>query len=228
MTNYLFVLARGGSKGLKQKNLRNIQGCSLVKRALLTCVESKIGITILSSDSPEILSEGRDIPDTILHRRRPEHAEDTTSSEESILGAITDLGLEKKIGPDDWGILVQPTFPFLLSDDLKRLDNMMRDDRHDALFSANIVEDYFIWKQAEDGLVSWTYDYKSRSRRQDLIPWIYENGGLYAFRLQKFISKKVRMFGRIGYLEMENWQHLEIDDEVDLRVCSAIFKEFMK
>ena len=62
-----FIFARGGSKGLPGKNLRSINGKSLLQRAIETCLSTdKIGRVIVSTDSNEIaeaaLSFGAEVP----------------------------------------------------------------------------------------------------------------------------------------------------------------------
>lgn len=62
-----FIFARGGSKGLPGKNLRDLNGKSLLQRAIETCLSTeKIGRVIVSTDSNEIaeaaLSFGAEVP----------------------------------------------------------------------------------------------------------------------------------------------------------------------
>lgn len=53
------VFARGGSKAVPMKNLRRVNGLSLLARSLKTAFETpSIGLVLVSSDSDEILKEG--------------------------------------------------------------------------------------------------------------------------------------------------------------------------
>ena len=51
------ILARGGSKGIPNKNLTNVQGKPLIAWSIIQCLNSKLlnGECFVSSDSDEIL-----------------------------------------------------------------------------------------------------------------------------------------------------------------------------
>jgi N-acylneuraminate cytidylyltransferase len=50
----LIIPARGGSKGIPKKNLRTVNGISLVERALRSALKSKVDQVIVSTDDKEI------------------------------------------------------------------------------------------------------------------------------------------------------------------------------
>ena len=164
MNIYFFILARAGSKGLKRKNLRMIAGKSLVERSLEVTQNCSIGTTILSSDDDEILSQGKRFPNIILHTRRAEHATDEASSDDAILGIIEDLNLTENNNGEDWGVLIQPTFPFLNQKNIDDLISCIETKEYDSVFSSNLVEDYFIWQQHDTIMQSVTYDYKKTEK----------------------------------------------------------------
>ena len=50
----LIIPARGGSKGIPKKNLRTVNGISLVERALRSALKSKVDQVIVSTDDKDI------------------------------------------------------------------------------------------------------------------------------------------------------------------------------
>ena len=51
--------------------------------------------------------------------------------------------------------------------------------------------------------------------------------GLYIFKPKILTENNNRLGGKIGYSPMDFWKMFEIDDEEDLRMCSALMIEFL-
>ena len=91
-----------------------------------------------------------------------------------------------------------------------------------------IVEDLFFWKKEQDGnLKSINYDYKNRSRRQDISKQYVENGSFYIFKPEVLRRYNNRLGGKIGMTQMEIWKMFEIDSLEDLKMCEALMRAFL-
>lgn len=101
------ILARGGSKRVKGKNLRRLQGVPLLVWTIYSAARSAyLDRFVVSSDSDEILKIAKDFQVTAI-RRPPEMATDDASSYPALLHAIEEAG-----GFYDNVCLLQPTSPF--------------------------------------------------------------------------------------------------------------------
>ena len=76
-------------------------------------------------------------------------------------------------------------------------------------------------------LDSVNYDWKNRKRRQEIPKQYIENGSFYLFRPEVLRENNNRFGGEVGVVEMEFWKMFEIDSMDDLRMCSALMKEFL-
>jgi len=117
MTARLFALipARGGSKGIPQKNIANLHGRPLLAHTVQVAKEiSQIHEVVVSSDSSEILAAAEKSGARALDRPA-EYATDTASADSVIFHflAVTDLR------DDDVIILLQPTSPLRSVQDLR-------------------------------------------------------------------------------------------------------------
>ena len=54
-----------------------------------------------------------------------------------------------------------------------------------------------------------------------------ENGSFYLFKPKILKEKNNRLGGKIGFSKMDYWKMFEIDNKYDLRMCSALMKEFL-
>ena len=85
--------------------------------------------------------------------------------------------------------------------------------------------DMCIWKKTDENLISVTYDYAKRNRRQDFDFHIVENGSIYIFRPNSMLKFNNRLFGKIGCSLMEDWKIFEIDNIDDLKICEMLYRE---
>ena len=220
------ILARGGSKGLPRKNIIDFCGKPLIVWTIEQLQQAKgINSIWVSSDSEEILSISRDCGIETIHRP-DEISGDTATSESGWLHALEFI--ENEIGLVDLVIAPQVTSPLREPSDIEGGLHKFQEQKCDSMFSCSVVEDLFFWQRAPDGaLKSVNYDYKNRSRRQDIPRQYIENGSFYIFKPEILRRYNNRFGGKIGMVEMEFWKMFEIDSMEDLKMCEALMKAFL-
>ena len=65
-----------------------------------------------------------------------------------------------------------------------------------------------------------------RKPRQEIAKSYLENGSFYIFKPQLIRKYKNRLNGKIGMYVMEKYKSFQIDNQEDLKICSAIMKEY--
>ena len=223
------ILARGGSKGIPKKNIIDFCGMPLLYWTIEQCQKaSHVRDVWVSSDDTEILNIASYYGANLIKRPK-EFSEDSSSSEDGWIHALKSI-------KNDVDIVLAPQVTSPLRE-IRDLDNAIEkfiDSNLDSLFSASISSDLFFWGENHKGLLeSISYNYKNRKRRQISSKQIIEN--IRGFdnpnspipNCRLILTKNNRIGGKIGYFEMEFWKMFEIDDFDDLRMCSAIMKEFL-
>lgn len=219
------ILARGGSKGLPDKNILPFCGKPLLGWTIEHCLDSGISDVFVSSDSDEILTIGEKYGARSI--KRPESiSADTSSSEAGWLHGL-DFA-ENLLGQVDWVFAPQVTSPLREISDVKSAMALAETEKYDSLFSCNVIEDFFIWEDLDGSINSVNYDWRNRQRRQDIEQRYVENGSFYLFKSELLRSTSNRLGGRIGKVEMESWKMFEIDNSTDFRKCEALMKEFLE
>ena len=71
-------------------------------------------------------------------------------------------------------------------------------------------------------LSSLTFNYKKRQRSQNLQNLVIENGAIFIFNTRGFYINKNRLFGKIGFFEMEERQSVDLDTKKDLSLLKKI------
>ena len=210
------ILARGGSKGIRNKNLYPVKSKPLIYWSIKKSLQSnKIDETCVSSDSNEILSYSKKIGANIIERPH-KFATDNSSSEVAWLHAA------KKLENDaDIIVGIQPTSPIRESKDFDNAINKFIKNKYDSLFSALKISDFFIWKENNKKLVA-NYNFKKRPRRQNIKEQFHENGSFYIFKTKNFLKYKCRLFKKIGFYEMEKIKSFQIDDIEDVKIIEKL------
>ena len=220
------VLARGGSKGIPGKNIIDFCRKPLIVWTIEQLQHAKgINSIWVSSDSEEILSISKNCGVEIINRPS-EISGDSATSESGRLHALEYI--ENKVGCVDLVVAPQVTSPLREPLDIERGLYDFHDQNCDSMFSCSVAEDLFFWGKMSDGtLRSINYDYRKRSRRQDILKQYIENGSFYIFRTEVLRQYNNRFGGKIGMTEMEFWKMFEIDSIEDLKICEALMKAFL-
>ena len=220
------ILARGGSKGIKNKNLKRINNEPLIFWSILKSLNSKkISQTWVSSDSKKILDYSIKNGASIIVRPK-KFAEDKSSSESAWIHGINFI-YKKGIKPDTI-IGIQPTSPIRSSKDFDNAIKYFEKNRLDSLFTSTIINDFFVWKRDKNGNLKSNYNYKYRKPRQDIKDKFLENGSFFLFKTKKFLKCKCRLFGKIGTYVMPKSKSFQIDDMEDVNILNLLSKKYLK
>jgi len=220
------ILARGGSKGIPGKNIIDFCGKPLLAWTIEQCAQAlSVDSVWVSSDDIHILNVAESYGARLIERPL-DISGDKASSESAWLHASNYL--EKRGINTDVILAPQVTSPLRKPDDIDRAISILESKKLDSLFSASMVDDLYFWEKNHDGsMKSINYDYNKRKRRQDFQKQIIENGSFYLFKPEVLRKENNRFGGKIGYCEMKLWQMFEIDHVDDVRMCSALMKEFL-
>ena len=117
-------------------------------------------------------------------------------------------------------ILLQPTSPLRTIENINQAKRKFKKEKYDSLFSG-FLSKKFIWTYNKK-LKSISYNFKRRKRTQDMQNLIFENGAIFIFSTKGFYKNKNRLFGRIGFFEMEERQSIDLDTKKDLNLLKKI------
>mgnify|MGYP003972424137 CR=1 FL=1 len=226
MTNIVAIIpARGGSKGLPNKNIIDFCGKPLIAWTIEQCLSSKyISDVWVSSDSQEILSVSEKYGAKTINRPS-DISGDLASSESVWRHAIEVIPRNDNI---DLVFAPQVTSPLRETKDINNAIELFQKEKYDSMFSSCIAEDLFFWERSKSGeLQSVNYDYLNRKRRQDVQEQVIENGSFYVFRPEILQKNNNRFGGKIGHFKMDFWKMFEIDNLEDLKMCRVLMQEFL-
>lgn len=215
MSTVAIIPARGGSKGITDKNLQPVHGVPLVTRAIRSALGAyTVDQVYVSTDSERIASVAESAGAKVI-KRPAELADDQASSESAIVHAL------EKLPEATIVVFIQCTSPFIDPQDVDKAVRMVRDGTHDSVFSG--TEDHgFRWEDTTTGFEPIGHDRNNRPRRQDLGHRVVETGAFYVFRANGLKDSGSRFHGRVGCVEVTRREALEIDSLEDLQMAREL------
>jgi|TARA_B100000953_G_scaffold272712_1_gene244356 N-acylneuraminate cytidylyltransferase len=223
--NVAIILARGGSKTIPKKNIKNFCGKPLIAWSIEQAKNTKnIKNVWVSSDDKKILSISKKFgAKTIL---RPKSLSKNTST--SVSGWIHAINeIEKMDDKIDTVIALQPTSPIREVSDLENSIQKFTRNNFDSMFSASKIGDFYIWRKKGKSYSSINYDFHNRPRRQDFEEQYVENGSFYIFKPNTIRKFQNQLGGKIGISLMDFWKSFEIDDSEDLKFLKILMNNYL-
>ena len=223
--NVAIILARGGSKTIPKKNIKNFCGKPLIAWSIEQAKNTKnIKNVWVSSDDKKILSISKKFgAKTIL---RPKSLSKNTST--SVSGWIHAINeIEKMDDKIDTVIALQPTSPIREVSDLENSIQKFTRNNFDSMFSASKIGDFYIWRKKGKSYSSINYDFHNRPRRQDFEEQYVENGSFYIFKPNTIRKFQNQLGGKIGISIMDFWKSFEIDDSEDLKFLKILMNNYL-
>jgi len=243
VSSFVVIPARGGSKGIKNKNLIRIKEKSLTVRSIVhaTTITEKKNI-ILSTDSKEIveniaeffgITNYKFITNQIsefgpfkIHFRDGDLSSDEALITEVLL-SVRNLLLEMAF-PIDLLCLLQPTTPFRSHEELLQIKEFIgsNGDRSTSLVSVCLVEDMHPARMYTELNVSTLEELKGFSeyracRRQDLPEVFIRDGGFYIIGSELITEKLQYSKQPMSFKRKFPWS-INIDGPADLLIAQNI------
>ena len=213
------TLARGGSKGIPQKNVIDVNGKPLIQYTIDEVKKSEyIDHYIVSTDDEDIKLVCRELEQTYFDRSP---AEDTQKSADALLEVL------KTMDKPDYIVEIMCTNPLKTVEDIdgviKKLDIM----EVDSVCSVVRVWDYHPSriKFIKGNKMVDVYPEALESRRQDLRPPAYiRNGSIYAMTWEQINVKGSRYDKNTVPYMMPEERTINIDEPMDLELARILLR----
>lgn len=216
------IPARGGSKGLKGKNIIDLAGKPLIGWTIKASLKSKyITTTVVSSNDDKILKISEEFGAHTI-KRSDNLSQDDTSTESVIENVLKNI---ENITLYDYLILLQPTSPLRDEHDIDSSVELLLKKNASALISVKKIDNKILKAFKKDkngylgGISNNLYPFMPR---QDLPQTYMPNGAIYIVHLKEFIkNKKLFTDKTISFLMTEE-KSIDIDTKEDLVSCKKV------
>ena len=223
------TLARGGSKAVKKKNIRVINGVPLIAYTIAEAKRSKLlSKYIVSTDDDDIKNIAKIYGASVPFKRPSKLSSDTATSLDALIHAVD--WCEDFFGVKyDYVVELMCTNPMKVSSDIDEVIKKLIQTGADSVIGVSKLDDHHparIKKIINDRIVDFCVPELS-SRRQDLKPDAYiRNGSIYAMRRDVLMVKKERFGSKNSRpFIMPFSKSINIDNDIDLKVAELLLKE---
>ena len=219
----LFVItARGGSKGLPGKNIRNLRGKPLIAYSIdiARSFVSDEDICV-STDSQEIIDVVEKYGLKVPFVRPAELATDSASSNDVLVHAIKFFSSQGKIYKRL--VLLQPTSPLRTVDDVQGALDLFRFDMDMVVSVTKSHAPAVLCSDNSDGYVQLYFNKKALGRQS--LPEMYEyNGAVYVINVTSLLEKGLGCFTKSVKFVMNKENSIDIDDIYDFNLVESVMK----
>lgn len=230
------ITARGGSKGIPRKNIRNFLGKPLLAWTIEAARESGLfARVILSTEDEEIAQVGKDYGADAPFLRPSELAGDTTPTAPVIQHAVEWLR-EREGWTPKFVMILEPTSPSRRAFHIREAAELLVASEADSLASVSEVPHHYnplkVLKREADGAIAGMQGTHIRDmihRRQELPTYYAFNGLLFSCRADVLYEKPPTIWGQkvVGYVVDQKY-NLDIDAPDDWVVAEMRMQNILR
>ena len=225
MSNVAIITARGGSKRIPRKNIRDFLGKPIIAYSIQVALESKLFDEIMvSTDDKEIadiaISYGAKVP----FFRSEKNSDDYAGTADVLKEVLEEYAKLGKIF--DWMCCIYPTAPLVTADKLIESMKKLQEINADALIP--IVKFSYPPQRSfvmnEKRFLEYKYPENIFKRSQDLEMLYHDAGQFYFIKVETFMKNKTLVCKNTIPLIVDELSVQDIDTEEDWKMAELKYK----
>lgn len=218
------ITARGGSKRIPRKNIKEFLGSPIIEYSIKAALESGIFDEVMvSTDDEEIAQIAKNAGANIPFMRSKNASDDyatTTDVIKEVLNQYKETGVEF-----DFACCIYPTAPFVTRELLLQAQKEVEENEADSCFP--VIPFSFPPQRGmviSEGIAGYKYPEYQFSRSQDLDPMYHDSGQFYYFDVNKFNATGKMLGDCIRPIIISEMQAQDIDNEDDWKIAELKYK----
>ena len=224
MKRLAVITARGGSKRIPRKNIKDFCGKPILAYSIRAAVESGVFDEIMvSTDDMEIAEIAKKYGAEVPFYRSEATANDFAVTSQ-VLGEVIEEYSRRGKNFDEV-CCIYPTAPFVTGARLKEAMESLADTGADSVLP--VVRFSFPPQRGvklNDGCLEYGYPQHRNTRSQDLEPWYHDVGQFYVFRTDRFAVNQKLMVGNILPLVVSELEVQDIDNLTDWKIAEMKYR----
>lgn len=226
MKNIAIIPARSGSKGLKDKNIKLLNGKPLLVYSIEAALKSKcFDVVFVSTDSKKYADIARKYGAEVPFLRSKKNSSDKSNAWDVIREVLEKY---KKLGKQfDTFTYLQPTSPLRTSNDIKKSYKLYKDLKANSIVSVCEADTnpLYCYHLPKNNLLSKVLNVENENkRRQDADKYYTMNGAIYLSNVSNFLKTNDIYKNKCYAYVMDKKTSIDIDDELDFKLVESIVK----
>ena len=224
MGTIAIITARGGSKRIPRKNIRDFCGRPIIAYSIEAALQAGCFDTVMvSTDDEEIASIARENGAEVPFLRSEKTSDDFATTADVLFEVLDNYEVQGQTF--DSGCCIYPTAPFVTADKLR--EGMKRLSESDADTLIPVVRFSYPPQRGmivEDAHLVFPQPEYLNARSQDLVPYYHDAGQFYCFRVEAFRKNKHMMRGKVLPYEVPETEVQDIDNETDWKLAELKYR----
>ena len=223
------ITARGGSKRIPRKNIKNFMDKPIIAYSILAAVESGIFDEVMvSTDDQEIADVAIKYGATVPFFRSPQNSDDISNTNDVLKEVLT---VYKNAGKNfKYACCIYPTAPFVTAEKLKTALQMLKDSGADSVipvteFSFPILRSFNMDMNSK---IAFNWPENATVRSQDLAPAYHDCGQYYFFDVEKFLTNGRLVSDNTLGIATSPIEVQDIDNEDDWKLAEVKYSFLQK
>lgn len=221
MANLCIIPARGGSKRIPRKNIKNFLGKPIIAYSIEVALKSKLFDEVMvSTDDNEIALVAKKYGAKVPFMRSEKNADDYATTFDVIQEVVFAYKNEGKVFENI--CCIYPCAPFVSEEILKK--SFLKLQHYDVVFP--VISFGFPIQRAlkkEGGRIGFFYPKYALSRSQDLEKSYHDAGQFYFFKVNKILKSGKLVTENTGAIEISELEAQDIDNEIDWKLAELKF-----
>ncbi len=224
------IPARGGSKGIPNKNMREVNRTPLIGLTISKAVDSKkISEVFVSTDS-SVIADYAESLGVRSHPLRPDLLSGDDSKTVDVVIHVIDMFLKER-KKFDFIVLLEPTSPLRKKEDIDSCiaKLLSKSDDFDALVTIGLTRDNPTLLRtvlANGRIEPFLKTTFSENRRQELPEVFFPFGVAYIIKTEVLLETRSFYPERTLGFRIEDWQCFEVDNPIDLLIVEKMVESY--
>lgn len=227
MKNIAIIPARSGSKGVKDKNIKELKGLPLMAYTINAAKQSNMfDCVFVSTDSEKYAEIAKKYGADAHFLRSNTNASDNAGTWDVVKEVMKKFEKEKRYF--DNIMLLQPTSPLRTSEDVINCFKLMEEKKANSIVSVTEMEHSPLWCGVikDDLSMHGFYDNKKiiNIPRQELPSFFRLNGAIYLLKREELCKNNIFQENSYAYI-MHNSKSLDVDTEMDFAIAELLLNK---
>lgn len=226
--NIAMITARGGSKRIPRKNIKEFCGKPILAYSIEAAIESGVfDEVMISTEDDEIAEIAQRYGAVFPFRRSDETASDHAMTIDVMLEVVNEY---KKLGKNPESVCcIYPTAPFVTAEKFRKANDLFEKSGADAVIP--VVKFSFPPQRCfvlDGKYMKYKWKKYELSRSQDLEPFYHDAGQFYFIRTEAMISQLTLVPERTSPLIMDEMEVQDIDNMEDWNIAEIKYRTMME
>ena len=223
-SNIAIIPARGGSKRIPRKNIKDFLGKPIIAYSIEAALKSELFDEVMvSTDDEEIAEIARKCGANVPFARSTENANDYATTVDvlvEVLEAYKNLNQTFEVG-----CCIYPTAPFVSAETLQKAFELLQSQKLDSVYP---VQRFSFPPQRgvvfQENKLRWQNHENAQVRSQDLMPLYHDAGQFYFFKTEKLIQNRSILTENTSGIVISEMDAHDIDNEEDWQVAEFKYR----